>query len=222
MKYLAKIRFLADLPRITLIALAVIAGSLVLLGILYPLLGGAQDNAQTDNQRLTREVAQAQRSVSQAKADHQFILDNKDTYDSLIQGDRLIPHTPREAVRQLQTLAQQRGLSSLGATFAAAGDQSLKTVTSQPTGGQYRVSVENIEVKVGAPLDTQIFEFALDLAESFPGAAVVQSIDVQRAPTIGEAMLDNVSQGQDSGIVSGDIKVTWRTAQANEPDKKGK
>jgi len=45
---------------------------------------------------------------------------------------------------------------------------------------------------------------------------------MQRASTVSENMLDNVSQGQDSGIVSGDIKVTWRTAQANEPDKKGK
>jgi len=182
MKYLAKIRLLADLPRITALALVVIAGSLILFGILYPVLGGAEDGAQADNERLTREIRQAEKNLSQAKADYQFVVDNKDLYDNLIQGDRLIPHTRREAVRQLQTLAQQRGLSNLGASFAAAGDQSLKTVTSQPTSGQYRVSVENIELKVGAPLDTQIFEFVLDLAESFPGAAVVQYVEMQRAP----------------------------------------
>ncbi|TAK99535.1 MAG: hypothetical protein EPO08_16030 [Rhodospirillaceae bacterium] len=222
MKYLAKIRFIAELPRVTARALAVIVGSLILFGILYPLLGGAQDSAQANNQRLVGEIAQTEKNLSQVKTDHQFVLDNKDLYDSLLQGDRLIPHTRRAAIRQLQALALQRGLSTLGYSFAAAGDQSLKSVTSQPTSGQYRVSVENIELKVGAPLDTQIFEFVLDLAESFPGAAVVQYVEMQRAATIAEAMLDHVSQGQDSGIVSGDIKVTWRTAQANEPDKKSK
>ena len=225
MKYLAKMKLLTDrMPRITVLALAAIARIAGPVRAFYARCSrGALDDAQTDNQRLTREIAQAQHNLSKAKGDYQFILDNKDVYDSLLKSDRLDPPHPPRGCR-----ASCRGSRSSAASrrwsysFAAAGDQSLKSVTSQPTSGQYHVSVENIELKVGAPLDTQIFDFVLDLAESFPGAAVVQYVEMRRAPEIGEGMLDNVSQGQESGIVSGDIKVTWRTAQANEPDKKGK
>ena len=219
---------LADLPKRTAISLAVLAGSIVLFAIAFFTLGAAQKQAHADQTRLTGQIAQIDKNVQQTSTDRQFVLDNKDKYEALMQGDRLIPHARRAAIRQLQTLAQQRSLSALSYGFNAAGDQSLANAKSQPSSGDFKVSVENVELKLGAALDSQIFEMVLDLAESFPGAAVVQSIELIRPPRVTDEMLKNVGKSSDPGIVTGTVKFAWRTAQAVDkdkdkaPEKKGK
>ncbi len=216
------LKFIADLPRKTAISLVVILCSTVLFGLLYPTLGGIQESAHAENDKLKRDIDQTRRNAQQSKVDKEFVLENKDKYEALLAGDRLVPHARRAAVRQLTELAQARGLSTLQYSFAAAGDQSATKVRSQPASGDYRVSVEEVDLKIGAPLDTQLLEFVYDLGDNFPGAAVVQSIQLDRVPKITDDMLDKVSGGgQDAGLVTGEVKFTWRTAQANEDDKKG-
>jgi hypothetical protein len=218
MKFINRVKFLADLPPLTAIGVVVIAASTVWFAIFFPLLGGYEERTRDENAQLTREISEAEKGATQSSEDEQFIRKNKELYDEIVHGDRLIPHTRRAAIHQLQDLALQRGLSSLSYTFTPIAETSAKGVTSQPKGDLYHVSVENIELKVAAPLDTQLFDFVLDMGEAFPGAAVVQSVDFMRPGTIDEQTLERVGS-RDSGIVTGSVKLLWRTAQANEEKK---
>ncbi len=217
---------LPDLPKPVAVAAAVIAASLVLFGILLPVLGGAADDAVIANGRLTNDIAQATKDLKEASDDYRYVTDNLAKFEALLQSDRLVPHTRRAAVRQMTTLAVQHGLTTLNYDFVMAGDKSLAAVTSQvqakSTNSQeiaYRVNVESVDLKLGAPLDGLIYSFLVDLSRDFPGAAVIQSITLERAPKVTDEILQLLAQGQDAGLVKGDVKILWRTAQAIEPAK---
>lgn len=138
----------------------------------------------------------------------------------MLASDKLVPHTRVNAAQQLEALARQRGLESLNYNFIAAADQSLASVKSQPTTGGYKVSVENVELKLAASLDTPVYGFLMDLGDDFPGAVVIQSFTITRQPTVTDTAIDRLSHGLSSGLVNGEVKLIWRTAQAVEEAKK--
>src|SRR5690242_14604256 len=104
---------LPDLPKHVAIATSIIVACLVLVGVLVPTLGAATDDAIADNARLTNQISQAKKDLTTVADDFKFVSDNKEKFEALLQGDRLIPHTGRTAVRQLQALALQDGLTGL-------------------------------------------------------------------------------------------------------------
>lgn len=203
-----------DLPRKVLVAVAVLAGSLVLFGILAEFLGGALSASVAENTRLKRSVDQATKDTLTANADYQFVTENAEYFERLIKGDRLVPHTRRDAFKQLQSMALEHGLTSLAADFAAVNDRAS---AAQATTGAYRVSAEAIKVKVGAPLDGQIYRFIADLRQNFPGAAVLVSVKLSRPPKVTPDMLAKINRK--GVIVDGEMELIWRTALANQPEK---
>jgi hypothetical protein len=219
---------LPDLPRSVALSVLVITASVVLFGISYFTLGEAHDEAIVTNGRLIAQVAKTQKDIGTAQDDFQYVTENQERFEALLQSDRLVPHVRRAAVRQMQTLALQRRLSALNYDFAVVGEKSAAAVGSQapnqtaPDGksSSYRINVESVELKVGAPLDGQIYGFIQDLGKSFPGAAIVQSVELHRAPKVTQEMLTQVSRGEDSHLVNGEIRFLWRTAQANDSEKK--
>jgi hypothetical protein len=210
------LKFLSDLPRHTALGLVGLCAALVVFAVAFPWLGGAQRDAKESQQRLNSELNAQRGALQQSETDRKYILENRDLYDSLLKGDQLVPHARRAAVRQLQTLGANRGLTSLSYSFMASGDQTLAGAQSQPTSKDYKVSVETVDLKVEAPLDVMVFEFMADLAEDFPGAAVLQEFQIARVATVTEEALQSVSSGTAAGLVSGEIKFIWRTAQATE------
>jgi hypothetical protein len=205
------IRVLTSLPRPVLISAATLAGVLAVFAILLPVLGGARDGAFAEHNRLNGEIARVNTAISQAKSDIEFVAANKEKFEALLESDRLIPHTRRAATMELESTARLNGVTSLSYNIAAAAaPTSAKAVSSQPTSGAYRVSVEDIAMKVAAPLDGSIYRFMTDLTDQFPGSAVVQSFSLSRGAKSGFGDLSS----QDS--VAGDIEVSWRTAQAEE------
>ena len=204
------------MPRKVALASIVMAITLVIFAVLFFVLGGAHDDAMAANTSLKKNLDQTTRNLKTVKEDRQFILDNREKYEDLIHGDRLVPHTQRVAANQLRNLALQRGLTNLGYTFTAA---SAAVGSTQTVAGGYRVQAEKLDLKIGAALDTQVYDFLLDIGEAFPGSAVVEQFSIERAPNITTEALNNVSRGRDSGLVRGDIHINWRTAQAQEPDK---
>lgn len=209
-----------DMPRKVNISVATIGISLLFYVIMLFTLGSANDDASRDVSRLKQELATAKTNLQQAKVDQEFILANKERIESLTQSDKLIPHTRRTAIRQMQSLALEFGLDTLNYNFAAAGVQSAQAVSAQPRGDMYRVYVENIELVVGAPLDKNIYSFIAAVHDDFPGSMVLSSVDLQRARTVTPEALNAVSLGQSSGLVTGKILYSWRTAQQNKEDKK--
>jgi hypothetical protein len=157
-----------------------------------------------------------QSNLAQAKTDYEFVLANQQRFEALMAGDKLIPHTRRTAVRRMQALAQESGLSALNFNFQAAGALAPDAVAQQPKSNLYRVYVENIELSIGAPLDQAVYNFIAGAFDNFPGSMVITEIEMQRAPIINADVLNKVSRGEDSGIVAGKIKYSWRTAQQNE------
>ena len=216
-------KFLVDrMPRRAAISVLILAGVLILFAILLPTLGGADDEANEHNASLKDEIAQITKNANQSREDRQFILDNQQKYDDLVHGDRLVPHTRRVAMAQMQKLALQRGLTALSYNFTSEGDRSPTAGAGKPLSGGYKVQVDKVELKVGAPLDNQIYDFVQDLNQSFPGAAVVEQVTMDRAPQLTTDALNQVSRGQDSGLVKGQVVFTWRTAQALDDKSKGK
>jgi hypothetical protein len=208
------------MPRKVAVASIVMTLTLVAFAVLFFVLGGAHDDAMEANANLKKNLDQISRNAKQSKDDRQFILDNKEKYEALLGGDRLIPHTRRTAMAQMQSLALQRGLTNLSYNFTAAGERNANVAGPVITGG-YKIQVEKVDLKVGAALDSQVYDFMLDLADSFPGSAVVEQFTLERAPDITTDALNMVSRGRDSGLVKGEVHFTWRTAQAQDTDKKG-
>ncbi len=207
---LPDIRFkLPDLPRKVMVSLAVIAGSAITFGLLLQFLAGARDAAIAENTRLKGAIDRATRDTLTVNTDYQFVSENTEYFEKLVKGDRLIPHTRRDALKQLQSLAQEHGLTQMTADFS--------TTAAPPAAGQadaYRVSSESIKIKLGSPLDGQIYGFVSDLRRNFPGSAVLMSMKLARPPKITAGMIEQVSRK--GAIVTGEMELVWRTALANE------
>lgn len=207
-------RFIPDLPRNVTIALATIVTSALLFALLFWTLGAARDEAIAGNARLTSEIQQARNAANQAAQDRDYVLANQAKYEALLKGNSLIPHTRRAAVVELQRVARERGLTMLNYSFQAAAPEALKSVQSQSTTAGYRLSVEVISLKVGAPVDGAVYGVMADITDAFPGSAVIERVVLSRPPEITDEALQAVSEGKDSKLVSGEIFVSWRTAQA--------
>jgi len=214
------IRTLRDLPRHVAISLAVIVAAIIMFAISLPTLGGARDDAFAENMKLASEITRVNTTIKQSKADIEYVKANKDQFEALLQSDRLIPHTRRAAVVELEKLARANGLKTLNYNIGAVASNSIAAVGAQPATNGYRVSVENIDLKIGAPIDAAVFNFIVDISESFPGSAIVQTVALKRPPALSAAALNAVSKGQDGELVAGSILISWRTAQAQEKDAK--
>lgn len=206
-----------DLPRKVMVAVSVLAGSLVSFGLLTEFLGGALDAAIAENARLKKAVDQATKDIKTVTSDHQFVIENTEYFEKLIKGDRLVPHTRRDAFKQLQSMAQEHGLTQLTADFGAANDRASQSA-AQTQANAYRVSAETIKLKVGSPLDGQVYRFIADLRQGFPGSAVLMSLKLGRPAKVTPALLAQISKK--GVIVEGEVELLWRTALANEPEKK--
>lgn len=209
---------LLTLPRKVLYAVAAIIGSLLLFAVLYPTLGSARDEAINRQARLNAGIGQVNTNIAQVAADSNYVTANKAEYEALVNSDRLIPHTRRTAVIALQEAARARGLTALNYSFTIAPATSLKSAEAQPTSGAYKLSVEDVALKVGAPIDGYIYGFMSDIGNSFPGGAVIEAVVVRRAPRLTDAILNTISRGQDARLVEGEIQLSWRTAQAQETE----
>jgi hypothetical protein len=211
-------RFLTDrMPRRTAIAIVVLAGLFLSLAVLVPLLGGFHSDTVDANVRLKASIAKLTKGLQQAKDDHQFVLDHRGRFDALMHSDKLVPHTRGNATDYLQKVAVQRGMTTLSYSFGAVHNDpgsSRESVT-----GGYLVHAEDVELKLGAPLDTVIFDFLTDLTESFPGSVVIETLTLDRTPDFNTDALNNVSRGQEAGLLKGTAGLSWRTAQAVEPEK---
>lgn len=215
---LPEIRFkLPELPRHVAISVAVLAASAIIFAISLSLLGGGLDNAVAENRRLKSSIDQATRDTATVSTDVKFVTENTDYFEKLMKGDRLLPHTRRDALRQLQSLAQEHGLTAMNAEFAVANDPPSAAAASQAQGQAvaYRVSAESIKMRLGSALDGQIYGFAADLRRNFPGSAVLVSMKLSRPPKVTSEMLAQISK--QGTIVSGEMELIWRTALASAP-----
>lgn len=217
---LPDIRFkFPDLPRKVLISAAALVGSGIAFALLLQFLGGALDGALTENARLKRSIDQATRDTQTVDSDYQFVTENTEYFEKLVKGDRLIPHTRRDALKQLQNLAQEHGVTAMTAEFSIATAPATKAAAASPGQAEaYRVSVEAIKIKLGSPIDGQIYAFAADLRRNFPGSAVLMSMKLSRPPKVTSDMLAQISKK--GAIVNGEMELVWRTALANQPEQK--
>ena len=207
-------------PKHVLISAAVGLASLVLLVLSVVFVGGALSDGEIENARLKAEQSELGKKLGTSSGDYKFAIDNREKFEAVLASEKLVPHTRVTAAQHLEALARQRGLESLTYSFAAAADQSLAAVKSQPVTGGYKVSVESVDLKLGAALDTPIYGFLMDLGDDFPGAVVLQSFTITRDPVVSDTAIDRLSHGLSSGLVNGEAKVIWRTAQAVEEAKK--
>jgi cell division protein FtsB len=210
-----------DLPKAVMISISVMAVSLVLFVILFFTLGAARDQALDDVDQLTSQLTAAKRDFSRARTDREFVEANVSKFEALMASDKLIPHTRRAAIRELQEVALEKGLTSLDYNFQAVNASTPQAASTQPKAESYNVSVETISLTVDAPLDRPVYQFIESLHSKFPGALVLTSVEVARAKTISPEALNRVSLGQESGLVASKLVYSWRTAQQNKETAKG-
>jgi len=214
-------KFLTDrMPRKVAVSSVILAVTVLLFLILLPLLGGAHTDTLATNEGLKATIDQTSQKLRQAKDDRKYVTENTQKYQELLGGERLVPHTRRVAMTAMQKLALERGLTTLSYNFTALGDRSPRGAANAPVTGGYKLQAERVDLKVGAPLDTTIYDFVLDLGEKFPGAAVVEQMILERSPDIGTEALNQVSRGQESGLIKGNVVFAWKTAQKQEEGQK--
>jgi len=193
---------------------------LVLFLVLVPTLGSVRDDAETAAIRLQNELSSIQQNLRQSKEDFDFIAANQNRFESLMASDKLIPHTRRTAIRQMQSVAVDAGLTALNYNFQAAANLAPEAASSQPKNDLYRVNVENVELTLGAPIDQSFYSFIASVYEQFPGSMAITEVEIERSPGVTTEALNLVSRGEDSGLVKGKLKYSWRTAQQNKQEEK--
>lgn len=208
-------RLLTLAPKSVLLSVGVAIFSLLMFAVLVPLLGGARDEAIARGERLASDISGAQSKLAGLNSDQQYVIDNRAEYEALVGGDKLVPHTRRAAVTTLQETATVHGPMGVRWSFTAAGATSRAAVASQSSAGGYTVAVETIELDIDAPLDGPIYRFVADIMQTFPGSLIINSLTLQRAPQISSLALAAVSAGRESQLVTGEISLIWRTAQAD-------
>jgi len=215
-------RLLNLAPKPVLIATATIVFALLMFAVLVPVLGGARDGAVALGEQLATEITTAQSKLTGLSADEQYVVDHQAEYEALLTGDKLVPHTRRAAVVALTETATVHGLNGLNYSFTAADALSRDAAAAQSSAGGYTVAVETIELTIDAPIDGPIYRFIADIMQTFPGSLTVGSITLARAPAISAAALAAVSAGLPSQLVTGEISLSWRTAQADKTSAQDK
>lgn len=207
----------SEVPIPVLASGGVIAAFFVIFIIAFIFLSGALEDSTSLNRRLESDLRANQAAISRAQDDYVFVVENERRFEEAMASDEIIPHTRRAAARQMQQVALENGLTSLNYNFAAVSGQSRgrNQAASTPSSEAYTLHVENIDLEVGAALDRPVYAFIEELIRSIPGTAVVREISLERAERITTDMLNRVARGQESGIVTGSIQFSWRTAQAN-------
>ncbi len=207
---------LSDVPIPVLISSGILAFFLLVFLIAFPFLSGSLDDATAENRRLQNDLRTVQASIDRARADYDFVVENEQRFEEAMASDEIVPHTRRAAARHMQTVALDNGLTSLNYNFALEGSDSRGADRDQAAENKaYSLHTETIDVEVGAPLDRPVYAFVEELTRTIPGTVVVREIIMQRSESISTDMLNRVAMGQNSGIVSGSITFSWRTAQAN-------
>jgi hypothetical protein len=209
-------RLLNLAPKPVLISAAVLVFAALMFAILVPVLGGARDDAVALGQKLASDISGARTKVATLIADQQYVAEHLEEYEALLASDKLVPHTRRAAVVALTQAATAHGVTGLNYSFVAADALSRAAVASQSSSGGYTVAVETIDLKIDAPLDGPVYRFLADIMETFPGFLTVNSLTLARAPEISGAALAAVSAGAPSELVTGEISLSWRTAQADK------
>lgn len=209
-------RIIENIPRTAFRGIVALAVTAVLFTLSVVLLGGARDDALLEGRGLNDEITTITKSITQVRQDIEYVEKNKDRYEALMKSDRLIPHTRRAALAALRDAAMPHGLeNSLNFTFGAVSAASLESAASQPVGGAYRVNVETITLQVSAPLDGAVYRFLDDVTTTFPGSVSLETLNLTRAAEVNEGALTAISKGN-GGLVTGEILLTWRTAQKEE------
>lgn len=210
-------RIIDGMPRTAFLGIAVLFVTGVLFTLSVLLLGGARDDALAEGVRLQSEITTITTSITRSRQDQEYLADNGARYEELLKSDKLIPHTRRAALAALRDAAAPHGLEdSLSFTFTSAAG-SATAAQSQPTSGAYRVSVESIVLKVGAPVDGAVFRMVDDVNRTFPGSVVLESMSLSRPDIVNETELSAISRGE-SNLVSGEVVLSWRTAQKEEDE----
>lgn len=206
----------SEVPIPVLVSGGIIAFFFVVFIGSFIFLSGALEDSTSMNRRLENDLRSTQAAINRAQDDYVFVEENERRFEEAMASDEIIPHTRRAAARQMQTVALENGLTSLNYNFAAVGGQRGRNqAAAAPSTAAYTLHVENIDLEVGAPLDRPVYAFVEELIRTIPGTAVVREVVLERAETITTDMLNRVAIGQESGIVTGSIQFSWRTAQAN-------
>lgn len=209
-------RIIENIPRAAFRGIIVLLVTGVLFALSVVFLGGARDDALAAGRQLNNDITTITKSISQVRQDIEYVEQNKDRYEALMKSDKLIPHTRRAGVAALRDAALPHGLeNSLTFTFSAASAGSLESAVSQPTSGAYRVNVEAVQLKVEAPFDGSIYRFLDDVTTNFPGSVALESLKLSRRADVNESALMAISQGR-GNLVTGEILLSWRTAQKEE------
>ena len=209
---------MSDVPIPVLVSGGIILAFFLIFVAAFPFLSGNLADAQADNRRLENDLRTVQASIDRARTDYAFVQENEQRFEEAMASDEIIPHTRRAAARHMQTVALENGLTSLNYNFDVAGGDGGGARGGQSQASQnaaYSLHTETIDLQVGAPLDRPVYAFIEALTRTIPGTVVVQEVILQRAERVTTDMLNRVAQGQNSGIVTGSITFSWRTAQAN-------
>jgi hypothetical protein len=219
MRSLKDLRRVIDaIPRPAFLGIVVLFVTAALFAMSFFMLGGARDSAVAEGKRLQNEITKITSAITRSRNDQEYLDVHLARYEELIKSDKLIPHTRRAALTALRAAAEPHGLAdSLNFTFTA-GTGSVAAAQSQPTSGAYKVSVETIALKIAAPLDGAIFRLIDDVNRTFPGSVVLESMTLERPLEVNEAALSDIGRGS-SSLVTGEVTLSWRTAQKEEDPK---
>lgn len=207
-------RLLTLMPRTVLLSVTVLVAVMVAFVAAVVFLGGARDGAIEEHARLESEIQRTRTAIATAQTDYDYVVENRAKYESLLESDRLVPHTRRAAVLELQKIAEQNGIPELNYSFEASRANAPSAAGSGNAAGAFRLSVEDVKLTMSAPFDGPLYGFVADITEKFPGAAVVNTLKLSRVDSVTDEALKGVSEGRSGSIVDAELIISWRTAQA--------
>ncbi len=75
----------------------------------------------------------------------------------------------------------------------------------------HKLLVSQIEVKIEAMDDIEVYRYLYLLEKTFPGHVKVDDIDLKRVQNVNAAVLRSIATGESPALVEANIKLSWRT-----------
>ena len=197
-----------SLPRAVVISVAVLVLNIAGAVGLSMLMDDMTDDLQTRDTRARDAISAAQRNLRTIGDDVKLVQEAKPRYEALaahgVVGvqDRLL------ARHNLEHLRETSQLSGIEYTFEPA-------IASKPLADavkDYDILRTNVQIGLRGALDQDVFDFIRGLGEAFPGAAVVEKLEIKRVAEPTPAILAGIARGEPGRLIDGTLKVAWRVA----------
>lgn len=169
-----------------------------LLGI-FITLGLYREDLQDDVNLARQTVSQIETEIQNVNQDANFLKENNQKYQSLIDQGWFLPLDRMNAAHVIETIASETNLNEVSYDLMEIDPQKIHPGTN---GNIVQLSFSGV-------LDSHVFEFVEKLDQKLPGHIVPESLSLTRYEPISQESLESMRHLNRPNFVSGEYHFHW-------------